>query len=364
MVWAPPLVFASAAAVLLCLWPVARGHLGLPTRGAGVSLGGIATALVVTAVLWAMPVYDELTGSYKNLHRIVTMARDPYEPRPWRDALGPSLRALELGRDGQAPGASFAWGARNEGFDPRLGTGDVPGDVLDGAAPGELLWAAALAGALALCGFLTARRGAATSALALVAALAGLGVPVVARQSPGRELPWYLLQWGAMVTLVALLVVGTELLERLPVLERFARGWPGRTLLLVLPALLIASAVRTQRAVGPPSRNPRSVAVERLTSAIKARAAADIGRHRFLMRVAPHEDQATAVGLVLALDKAKIPLAVEPFGSCRIEGRFTPRGDEWAELLVGNLEPRPGAVRLDQSDGLSVVWQLKQQMRE
>ena len=42
-----------------------------------------------------------------------------------------------------------------------------------------------------------------------------------------------------------------------------------------------------------------------------------------------------------------MPFSVEPFGSCRIEGRFTPRGNEWAELLVGNLEARPGAVRLD-----------------
>jgi hypothetical protein len=155
-------------------------------------------------------------------------------------------------------------------------------------------------------------------------------------------------------------VVGTEALDRLPRLGSLARGWAGRALLMVLPVWLVASAARTQREAGPPARNPRSTAVEHLTAAIKARAATDIGRHRFLMRVAPHEDQATAVGLVLALDKAKIPFAVEPFGSCRIEGRFTPRGDEWAELLIGNLEARPGAVRLDRSDGLSVVWQLKQ----
>ena len=66
------------------------------------------------------------------------------------------------------------------------------------------------------------------------------------------------------------------------------------------------------------------------------------------------------MGLILALDKARVPFSVEPFGSCRIEGRFTPRGNEWAELLVGNLEARPGAVRLDATDGLSVVWQMKQ----
>jgi hypothetical protein len=100
------------------------------------------------------------------------MARDPYEARPWRDSLGPVLRALELGRDGQAPGASFDWGARNESFDPRLWTSGGPGDVLGGVAPRELLGAAALVAALAVCGLLAARRHSATTALALVAVLA------------------------------------------------------------------------------------------------------------------------------------------------------------------------------------------------
>jgi len=362
MVWAPPLAFAGGAALLLALWPSARAWLRIPTRGAGPRAGAIVAAVLVAGVLWAMPVYDELTGSYRNLHRILTMARDPYDARPWRDSLGPVLRALELGRDGQAPGASFEWGARNEGFDPRLSEGDGPG-VLDTVTGEELAWAAALGLALLGCGLLAARRRAATTALALVTLLAGFGLPVVARQSPGRELPWYLLQWGAMVTLVALLVIGTELLERLPLLARLSRGPLGRALLVAIPVVLLASAVRVQGAVGAPGRNPRSIAVEQLSAAVKERAAVDVGRRRFLVRVAPHEDQATAVGLILALDKAKLRFSVEPFGSCRFEGRFTPQGNEWAELLVGNLEARPGAVRLGPQDGLSVVWQMREAVR-
>jgi hypothetical protein len=359
MVWAPPLGFAAAAGLLLGLWPAARRRLGIPTHGEGPGRAAVAGAVLVLCVLWSMPVYDELTGNYRNFHRIVAMGTDPYEPRPWPEALAPSLRALELRRDGQAPGASFDWGARNEGFDPRLGHGGGPGDAQATLPVRDVLWACALGTALAAGGWLAARRQAATAALALVAALAGIALPVVARQSPGRELPWYLLQWGAMVTLVALLAVGTELLERVPRLGQLARGWAGRALLLTIPVLLLTSAVSVQRAAGPPSRNPRSVAVERLTAEIKARAAADVGRRRFLVRVAPHEDQATAVGLVLALDKAGLRFSVEPFGSCRIEGRFTPRGNEWAELLVGNLEAREGAVRLGPAEGLSVVWQMK-----
>jgi hypothetical protein len=192
-----------------------------------------------------------------------------------------------------------------------------------------------------------------------VAFVAALGLPVVARRSPGRELPWYLLQWGAMVTWSVLLAAGIELVSRLRRLERLARGGFPVLVLAVLSAALLASALRHQR--GPvTARNPRSLVVERLTARVKQQAAADIGRRRFLLRVAPHEDQALAVGLILGLDKARVPFSVEPFGSCRIEGRFTPRGNEWAELLVGNLEARPGAVRLDSREGTSVVWQVRQ----
>jgi len=42
MVWAPPLVFAGGAALLLTLWPAARGVLRIPTRGGGPSAGAWA----------------------------------------------------------------------------------------------------------------------------------------------------------------------------------------------------------------------------------------------------------------------------------------------------------------------------------
>ena len=270
MVWAPPLVLAGAAGLVLCLWPAARRALRIPTRGEGLALAPIVAALAVACVLWALPVYDELTGEYKNLHRILTMGTEEYEPRSWTESLGPCLRALELRRDGQAPGASFEWGARNVGVDPRLGMGGTAGDITETFTPREALWAAALAAGLVACFAMGARRGAATAPLALAALLAAAALPVVARQSPGRELPWYLLQWGAMVTLVALLAVGVEAIERSRRLAQWARGRAGQALLAALSVLLLATAVRAQHAAGPPARNPRAIAVERLSSGDQA----------------------------------------------------------------------------------------------
>ena len=111
----------------------------------------------------------------------------------------------------------------------------------------------------------------------------------------------------------------------------------------------------------PPVTTPRdatSVAVERLTREIQARVTADLpaGR-RFLMRVAPNDDQPSVIGLILALDKAGLRFGVEPFGSCRVEGHFTPHGDEWAELLVGDLPARDGALNLGLLGGRVVAWQ-------
>jgi hypothetical protein len=209
---------------------------------------------------------------------------------------------------------------------------------------------------LVVCAFLAARRRAPTAALALVAAVGVATVPVVVRYVPGRANPPYLFMWGSMVTLAALLVVGTEWLERAPRLR--SRRRLAAILLLAVPAVLVADAWRTQPLVTNP-RDPRSILLERVTNETRALAAVDLppGR-RFLLRIAPYEDQFTAIGLILALDKAGLRFGVQPFGSCRVEGRFTPRGDEWAELLVGNLPTQEGARRLGPAGGPSFVWQV------
>jgi hypothetical protein len=187
-------------------------------------------------------------------------------------------------------------------------------------------------------------------------------VPLVVRYVPGRRVPSYLFMWGSMVTLAALLVVGTEILARAPRL-RSRRGLAVAGLLAV-PAILIADTLRNHPPLTTP-RDPRSVVIEGLTKQIRAQAAADVppGR-RFLLRVAPDVHPYTSIALILALDKAGLRFGVQPFGSCRIEGHFTPRGDEWADLLVGDLSALKGAKRLGSQGGLSVVWQVRPRHRD
>ncbi len=353
--WAPGVALPAAAGIALFLWPAARRALGIPTLGPGPTARSTAGAALVACALWALPVADELTGEYGNFQRMLALRGDPRPPTPWPETLAPAARALNLRRDGEPPETAYAWGAHNLGYDPRLSAvsaalGRVPSAGQDGVL------AAFVSLALFASGWFAARRRAPMTALAVVAGVGLAAVPVAVRYLPGRAFPPYLFMWGAMVTFAALLTASTELAARAPRL-RWGRGL-GAALLLALPVVLVADGWRTQPHLASP-RDPRSILIERVTADVRARAAADLPEHRrFLLRVAPYEDQFTSIGLVLALDKAGLPFAVEPFGSCRIEGRFTPRGDEWAELLVGRLPAGAGARRLGPAGGSGFVWHV------
>jgi hypothetical protein len=352
--WMVGVLLPAAAGLAMALLPAARRALGIPTRGPGLTRGSVAAAALIACTLWALPVVDEFTGEYRNFHRMLAMRQAPRSPTPWTATLRPGAEALNLRRDGLAPESAFAWGARNLSYDPRL-PGSAARAGLRARLDLDTVEAVLVAVSLLACGWLAARRRAPTVALGWVAAVGMAAVPLVVRYVPGRTFPSYLFMWGSMVTLAALLVVGTELLARAPGV-RSRRGLAAASL-LALPVILVADALRSQPAVNAP-RDPRSIAIESLTKQIKAQAAADVPGRRFLLRVAPHEDPSTPLGLILALDKAGLRFGVEPFGSCRIEGRFTPRGDEWAELLVGDLPASEGARWLGSLDGPTVVWQV------
>jgi hypothetical protein len=355
MAWGLPMVLVVGTGLILCLWPRGRRRLGIPTDGQGLSRSDLVAALLVSSVLWVLPVVDEIVGDYRNFHRILAMSERQRSraPRPWTDTLPPSVRALNLRRDGLPPIEALSWGWRDR-LDPRMASGRP----LAWVSARDRAWAVAALGSLALAGGLAWRRRSPAAALAVITAVGLVSLPLVVRYMPGKRFPPYLYQWAAMLTLVALLALGTELLARVPRLRALARGWPGAVLLLTLPVLLLSDAVRAQ-AGRSESRDARSVAFERIARDLRARVEEDLpGGRRFLIRVAPGARQGTVIGLILAFDKSGLRFRVEPFGSCRIEGRFTPRGDEWGELLIGDLPPLAGSIKLGEPGGVSVVWQL------
>jgi hypothetical protein len=337
IVWALPVALVTAAGLALALWPALRRLIGIPTAGPGLGRGALLAGLVTVAVLWAPPIQDELFGEYGNLQRIVSVGGRSRAPRPWSESTAVAAHAF----------VSFAGapGAPRRGDDPGFGSSDT----------GRLAAGLLLVVAAGVAGGLAARRRDPMAALALTSGLGVIAAVLVARLSPGRALPFYLVQWAAIVGIAAALVVAMEWLARAPRLRAAARGWPGRVALGLVAVALLASGLRTVWTGGPRPRDPRAERVERLARAVQEKLA-ERPRERVLVRVGPREDQGTVVGLLLALDKTGTPLRVEPFGSVRFEGHFTPQGNETAELLLGDVEAGPQATRVA-SEGLGIVWQ-------
>ena len=302
------------------------GGLRVPSAPPGGLQGPLVAAGVVLACLWALPVVDEFAGDYHNVERILGVVGKAGPRHPWPQAIA-------------SVGSFFALGDRAHA------AGSLPG------SPGVQ---AALLVALVGGGLLAARRRGAMTALALGTAVALAAAVLGARSMPGRVLPSYVLQWVSALGVAALLVAGTEILARLPRLARGVSGRPGRLALLALPSVLLAHEAQGMWIPAEATRNPKSVRVEALAHAIESRLAFEPD-WRFLVRVARPVDRSIALGLVLALDKAGLHFGVEPFGSSRLVGRFTPRGDERGRLLVGPFSGMPGEP-VASSEGLCVSW--------
>ncbi len=165
-----------------------------------------------------------------------------------------------------------------------------------------------------------------------------LAALAVARTAPGALSFGYVLHWVALVGVAAALVVGAEAGSLWPRLAALLQGGPGRVLLLLACALLLAGNVREWRDAATPPRHPDSVRAEALAQAVRSQLAVET-RWPFLLRVGPGADPRVALGLILALDKAHLRFTVEPFGPYLLVGRFTPRGDEVGQLLLGDIPP-------------------------
>jgi hypothetical protein len=306
IVWALPVGMSGAAGLLLGCWPRARRALGVPSAGPGPGRAALFAALVAAALMWALPVYDEFSSEYRNFHRILAGNPSRPEARPWPEVASAVVRGLLPTQIGlhEEPSPSVP-------PEPKPTTPEALASLL-------------LIGALVLGGALAARRRSALAALAWV-----LG-------------------------LMAVFLAAAEAAARAPRLAARAAGPLGALVLLLVSALLLADNLRPWRVAGPPPRSASSDQVEHLATQIRQQLPLRTPTW-VLVRVSPEAEPGIALGLILALDKAKLRLRVEPFGSCRLVGHFTPRGDETSELLIGELAAS-GAVLLARAGDLNVYW--------
>ncbi len=337
-VYLVPVALVTSAGIALFAWPGLRGRLGVPTAGRGPHARALLAAAAVLALLWALPLWDELTGDYHNLGRMLSTGGQP-RANPWPQALAASARAL-LG---------FA-GGRWEGGMPPLWSG-------------PLAFALILLGAFALASRAAMRRRAPTAAIAVVTVAALGAVVLTARVAPGALSFPYVLHWASVVGLAAALVALAEALEAAPRARAFALGAPGRVTLAALALLLVVIQARGERWRAAQPRDDASIRVERSAHEIGNqldvlwRGFPVAARPRFLLRVGPGVDRDAVLGLILALDKARLRFAVEPFGPYRLDGRLRPRGDERGELRLGEIPATgPALVPLSSVDGLRASW--------
>jgi hypothetical protein len=329
MVFFLPVALVSCVGLALAFAPRLRQWLRVPTATAGVGTRSLLATLAVLALLWGLPLLDELVGDYGNLHRILAAAGRSRPANPWPEAVEAAATAF----------SSFATGLFGSA-----------------SASGPLVAAVLLAVALAWGGWHAARRQAPAAALALVTAAGMLGALAVARTAPGALQFGYVLHWVALVGLAAALVAGAEAVSLWPRLATGLRAWPGRAGLLLACALLLAGNVREWREEAAQPRHPDSVRAEALAQAVRTQLAVET-RWPFLLRVGPGADPRVALGLILALDKAHLRFTVEPFGPYRLVGRLTPRGDEVGQLLLGDIPPTGRAKAVAVAEDFPVVWQ-------
>jgi hypothetical protein len=338
-VYLVPVALLTATAVALLLAPRLRALLGVPACTAARHAPLVLATAALLLLLWALPLWDELTGDYHNLRRMFGTGAQP-RANAWAPALAAASRAL-LG---------FA-GVRWEGGSPPLWS-----------APLSLALALLLAFAWAAAS--ASRRRSPLAAFAAATASSLLAVVVTARVAPGALVFPYVLHWAPIAGGCAALVVLAELLERAPRARAFATSPASHALLLALAAVLWTDQLRGARPPAAVPRDDASLRVERTQHDVREqldvawRGLPVPARPRFLLRLGAGADREAALGLILALDKAKLRFAVEPFGAYRFDGRLRPDGREQGELRLGDLPTGVPALRLSRVEGLEASWSI------
>jgi hypothetical protein len=287
---------AILAVGLAAAWPVARG--------------AWARAIVVTGLLWAVPLVHEVLVRPGNLEAMVSFL-------------------------GEARQAHVSWGRAIEVSAYMLVGPLLPGWlVLEGEVPAALpLWLpAAWIGLLAAAGTAAVwnhRRGDRFDAvLALVGVAATLAVPVAAHGVVG-PMSDYLLAWAPAVGAIDFAIVLT-LLSRLASSAPLA--WTSIRAPLLAAALVLWAVVGGSRLTGKHAEQARDTTLRAL-SADLLRYCREHGLERPVVDFDPAAWRELA-GLVLQFDKADVPIAVSDDGLYLVGPPFARTGYDPATFYL------------------------------
>jgi hypothetical protein len=263
---------------------------------------GVALAMsaAVVAVLWALPVWQQLTGQPGNLGDLWRYARDLRPSRSYASALGITVRQL-----GVLPHQVVT--ARTGVASPNLAGGLV--------TLGALLVAAIVAWRY--------RLGASLRLLAIVAALIPVSALTVARVSDdlSHGAYRYLVRWIAVIGLVAWIALGSTVIAALQahaatVTDRVARRRRATGLRVAAAVAAVALAVITVVNVRAATRidvrhDGTSPLVAHLTPPVE-RALRTPRNGHVLVTMADTAPWDELAGLLLQLDRHGTPVVVEP----------------------------------------------------
>ncbi len=305
---APVTAAVAAAALAAAAVPGLRRALRVPPAAPKTWVRPILLAVALLAVLWALPLAEQLEAEGGNLGRIIEVSR---QPPPRHPSLGDAAQALAENA------AAFLMGSAGS------------------PAGGRRLFALLAVTLVAALGVAWQSRSAVGVVLPLVT-LVGMAAAVYsATRIPGWAQP-YLVGWMSMLGLLAFVgaplgLLASPLLDRRGLARLASTAAVGITLALSALGVRDARAQLRQPVVSP---DPLSEWIRHLAEPAVPTLRARDG-HRTLLEVERSVPRALAVGLVLALDRAGVSMAVNPFGPFRFAGRLVPDGNEDATLLVG-----------------------------
>lgn len=301
-----------------------------------VSRGAAAGAALITALLWAPPLGEELRGDPGNLTKLARFFARPERSHTFAEAFGAAL-----GPVGTVP--------------LTLATLVVP-STSDQRAVGAGFATLALVALLPLA----ASRVKASPFARALAALCALSLAVALWSLLRVRGP--LLDYLVLFTSALGLAGCVALVAPLPWLDR---RWVCRALAAGAAAVaLLSLRANARRVAGEPPMGLTTVEpVARLSLAARSWLRTE-GVARPLLRIGSHDTWPLALGLGLALDKAAVPFAVEPDWVVMFGPPLAETGREDAALVLGDLDlaaaydGRPDAVVIAR-DGDAVLFGVR-----